>query len=149
MRKIVLLLLIMPYCCVAQTADSSIRKTIEQFFQGMHQNDTSLIQQTISNTCTLKSVYRLKDGTSKVTDESMADFFRQVVSLKGTPMEERILSWDIKTDGPMAMAWTPYQFYLNGTFYHCGVNLFVLVQSGETWKIIAITDTRRKQGCIP
>jgi hypothetical protein len=47
----------------------------------------------------------------------------------------------------MATAWTPYNFYFNGKFSHCGVNNFVLVKQDNGWKIQYIIDTRRRQGC--
>jgi hypothetical protein len=47
----------------------------------------------------------------------------------------------------MAAAWTPYRFYRNGEFSHCGVNSFQLVKMAEGWKIVYIIDTRRKEPC--
>jgi hypothetical protein len=47
----------------------------------------------------------------------------------------------------MATAWTPYKFYLDKTFSHCGVNAFQLFKSENGWKIISILDTRRKEPC--
>ena len=61
--------------------------------------------------------------------------------------DERIAFDGIKIDGPMATAWTPYNFYFNGKFSHCGVNNFVLVKQDNGWKIQYIIDTRRRQGC--
>ena len=44
-------------------------------------------------------------------------------------------------------AWTPYSFFLNDTFSHCGVNNFQLLKKEGEWKIIYLIDTRRKEGC--
>jgi SnoaL-like domain len=54
---------------------------------------------------------------------------------------------EIKIDANMAMAWTPYKFYIGENFSHCGVNLFTLVKLEQDWKIVNIIDTRRRQGC--
>jgi hypothetical protein len=70
-----------------------------------------------------------------------------VVSLKGEKLDEQLLSYDIKIDGDMAIAWTPYKFYFNDKFSHCGVNIFTLIKREQRWKIMGITDTRRRQGC--
>ncbi len=48
----------------------------------------------------------------------------------------------------MANAWTPYEFWYNGNFSHCGVNSFQLIKKDEKWKIIYLVDTRRKEGCL-
>ena len=47
----------------------------------------------------------------------------------------------------MAIAWTPYTFYFNDQLSHCGVNVFSLIKRGDAWKIMGVTDTRRKEGC--
>ena len=44
----------------------------------------------------------------------------------------------------MANAWTPYQFWFNDQFSHCGVNSFQLIKVDNTWKIFFLVDTRRK-----
>jgi hypothetical protein len=49
----------------------------------------------------------------------------------------------------MAHAWTPYEFYLSGALHHCGVNSFQLFHDGTLWRIIALSDTRRTEGCQP
>lgn len=52
-------------------------------------------------------------------------------------------------DGPLATAWTPYAFYLGDTLSHCGTNAFQLAKLKDDWKIIQITDTRRKDCDVP
>jgi hypothetical protein len=41
-----------------------------------------------------------------------------------------------------------YTFYVGDQMSHCGVNAFQLMKTTEGWKIIGITDTRRKDNCI-
>jgi hypothetical protein len=61
--------------------------------------------------------------------------------------DERITFETIKIDGPLAVAWTPYKFYYEGKFSHCGVNSFQLVRLNGAWKIQYLIDTRRRTGC--
>jgi hypothetical protein len=49
----------------------------------------------------------------------------------------------------MAMAWTPYAFYLGDTLSHCGVNTFHLIRRGDDWKVFYLVDTRRQNCEIP
>jgi hypothetical protein len=37
--------------------------------------------------------------------------------------------------GGVAMVWMPYDLYVNGTWSHCGVDVFTLVKSGNAWRI--------------
>jgi hypothetical protein len=55
--------------------------------------------------------------------------------------------YNIQIDGAMANAWTSYEFWVNGSFSHCGVNSFQLFKDEGAWKIIYLIDTRRKEGC--
>lgn len=57
--------------------------------------------------------------------------------------DERLLHYNIQVDGNMANAWTPYEFWFNDAFSHCGVNSFQLFKNGDQWKIIYLIDTRR------
>ena len=59
--------------------------------------------------------------------------------------EERISDYQVRIDGIMATVWTPYEFYLNDEFHHGGVNAFQLFRGEEGWKIVSISDTRRKK----
>ena len=59
--------------------------------------------------------------------------------------EERLLSFEIRIDGSMAHVWTPYEFYINGTLSHVGVNAFTLILENKQWKIVHLIDTRRKK----
>ncbi|HNA01067.1 MAG TPA: hypothetical protein PLN49_09415, partial [Ferruginibacter sp.] len=61
--------------------------------------------------------------------------------------DERITFDVVRVDGALAIAWTPYKFYFNGKFSHCGVNSFQLVRFNGEWKIQYLIDTRRKAGC--
>ncbi len=132
----------------AQVTDTgSIKNKIDQFFTGIHSNDTSLIKTSLDSSCFLYSVMQKKDGSTILQEESVEDFLQQVAKMKGQNIEEQLLSYDIKMDGVMAIAWTPYKFYFNRQFSHCGVNVFSLIKRSGQWRIMGITDTRRRDGC--
>ena len=52
--------------------------------------------------------------------------------------------WDaaVLTDGNIASVWAPYDFFRNGKFSHCGVDLFYLVKENKEWKIAHFGYTR-------
>jgi hypothetical protein len=114
-------------------------------FQGMVKGDSALVHSALDNQCSLKSVIKRKDGSSVVVDELVMDFLKSTSSPPKVKIEERLLSYDIKLDGDMAMAWTPYKFFADDKYSHCGVNVFMLAKRNNAWKIISIIDTRRKE----
>jgi hypothetical protein len=131
----------------AQTAKDSVKTIIQTFFEGMKKNDTALIATSLDTACTLNSVMEGKNGNAVYSQEKISSFLEQVAQLKGSKLDERLLSYDIKVDGALAIAWTPYEFYFNDQFSHCGVNIFTLIKRNDRWVIKDITDTRRKYNC--
>lgn len=146
------ILLLLVSCCFiqvafAQTDNDQIKASIENFFSGMRNNDTAQIRSVTDSACFLYSVSQNKAGKTILEKEAFNSFLQQVIKLKGQSIDEQITSYSIQTDGALGMAWTPYRFYLNGQFYHCGVNVFTMIKRGDQWKILGITDTRRRNGC--
>ena len=41
----------------------------------------------------------------------------------------------VLVSNPIAMVWYPYDFYLNGEWSHCGVDIFNLVRTNDGWRI--------------
>jgi hypothetical protein len=62
---------------------------------------------------------------------------------------ERMWEPTVLVSGPIATVWTPYDFYRDGEFSHCGVDAFHLVKTGEGWRIAAImyTVVRPEERC--
>ncbi len=125
-----------------------IKSCINQMFTGMSSFDSSLVHQTFANGFILKSIVTSKTGETHLKEESGENFLKIIGTKKpGLKYDERLLSFTIMIDGDMAIVWTPYHFYLNDIFSHCGVNAFTLIKLHGTWKILSITDTRRNSDC--
>jgi hypothetical protein len=53
-------------------------------------------------------------------------------------------------DGPIAMVWLPYDFYVNGTWSHCGVDIFTMIKDDTTWIITSLAYTvLQPPACAP
>ncbi len=137
---------------IAQTKDSlsdqaAIIKTINRFFDGVRSKDTLQISSVLADEATLQSVVEANGGDTRVKAVSLKAFKKAVVESKNDVWDEQLTSIDAKSDGSMGLAWTPYQFFLNGKFLHCGVNQFDLIKQNGIWKILSIKDTRRQTNC--
>lgn len=75
--------------------------------------------------------------------------FIQTVLASPADLDEVTFDEQILVDGPLAVAWTPYNFFADGEFSHCGVDAFTMVRTAESWKILQIVDTRVSEGCDP
>lgn len=131
-----------------ESEEIAVQKTIEAFFEGFHAQDSTKIKQTVANTIILQTIAKDKENSEFVKTENLGKFLKSIVSIpKTTKFQEKLLSFNIKVDGAMANAWTPYEFWVNDALSHCGVNSFQLFKQGADWKIIYLIDTRRKEGC--
>ncbi len=131
----------------AQTAEDSVKTTINRFFEGMKSGDSSLIRSTLTEGVIFQTIARQLEGGLTVRTENIDDFLKFIASPKKAIPDERITFGSVKVDGALASVWTPYRFYMGEQFSHCGANSFQLVKIDGNWKIQYLIDTRRKQGC--
>ena len=128
--------------------ENAIKKVIEQFFDGLQSGDTLKIKNTVSEKILLQTTYTNKEGNTVLQIIDFNKFLKSLASKKPEDIwQEKLLSYNIQVDGTMANVWTPYEFYLNNDFSHCGVNSFQLFLDNGQWKIIYLIDTRRKKSC--
>ena len=131
----------------AQTTEDSVKAAVNQLFEGMKTANASMVTSSFTDSAVLQTIARNREGKTIVRNQYVRDFADFVGKQQPGAADERIEFETIKTDGPLAMAWTPYKFYYNGQFSHCGVNSFQLVRVDGGWKIQYIIDTRRREGC--
>jgi hypothetical protein len=133
----------------AQSAEDSIKATINTLFAAMKNGNGVAFKNVFSDSAILQTISRNKEGKLLVKTDNIGEVASFVGKLKKDSADERISFETIKIDGPLAIVWTPYNFFYNGSFSHCGVNSFQLVRFEGVWKIQYLIDTRRKAGCQP
>jgi hypothetical protein len=52
---------------------------------------------------------------------------------------ERAFRPEVHISGPLAVVWTPYDFYDDGKWSHCGVDTFTLLKVAEHWRIATLS----------
>lgn len=131
----------------AQTTEDSVKAAVNQLFEGMKTANVEMVKGAFGDSAVLQTIGRNKEGETIIRNEAVSAFAGFVGKLKPGVADERIQFETIRIDGPLAIVWTPYKFYYNGQFSHCGVNSFQLVRLGGQWKIQYLIDTRRKDKC--
>ena len=144
---LLLTMLILSVTLNAQTAEDSVKATINKLFTGMKSADAGMIRSAFADSAILQTITRNKEGATVIRNEAVDGFAKAVSGMPKNAADERISFEMIRIDGHLASVWTPYQFYYEGKFSHCGVNSFQLVKLGGEWKIQFLIDTRRRQGC--
>ncbi len=131
-----------------QREEKEIKKVISIFFDGLHKGDSTLLKSTLHNNIKIQTTFTNKKGEKVLRTQSKENLLIGVANKKPENVYlEKLLSYTIKIDGNLASVWTPYEFYLNGNFSHCGANSFQLFQNNGSWKIIYLVDMRRRGDC--
>ena len=131
----------------ASTADeAAVRAVIKQLFDGMRTRDSALIAGTFAPGTRLVSAGTRK-GTLMIDPIGADEFAGVVAKATGPTWDERVLGMTIQFDASLAAVWAPYEFWLGEKFSHCGVDAIHLAKLPEGWKIIALSDTQRREGC--
>jgi hypothetical protein len=148
-NTLVFILTMVSFGLFAQIDDKqAVQKAVETFFEGFHQQDSVLMKKMVADKMVLQTIAEDSEGKISVREVSFSKFLSSIVGIpEEIKFEEILKSFSIQIDGPMANAWTPYEFRLRDEFSHCGVNSFQLVKFDGVWKIVYLIDTRRKENC--
>lgn len=76
-----------------------------------------------------------RDGVTNYRVRTRAD---QRSSPMNAVVTERGWSPEVRVSGGVAMVWYPYDLYLDGTWSHCGADVFSLVRHEGTWRIVTM-----------
>lgn len=131
-----------------KTEEKAIQSVIETFFKGLHNGDSAVIGSTLHKNIKIQTTFTNKKGVKVLKTESKAQLLQNIAKKKKEDIYlEKLLSYTIKIDGNLASVWTPYEFYFNGKFSHCGANSFQLFNNNGVWEIIYLVDMRRRAKC--
>ena len=129
-------------------SEADAKGVIDTFFEGFHKGDTIQMKSVILGNIVTQTVYASKDGENMVKDGMMNDFIKAIGERPADQIwEERLLDYKVQIDGNLAHVWTPYEFWFNGDFSHCGANAFTLAKTDDGWKIVHLIDSRRRSSC--
>lgn len=135
------------FCQFDNLEDGAVRAVVNKLFKGMQTGDTTLVRSCFDPSARLLTAHMDPlSGATRLDNEPIDSFLTQIIRIREQqlPIDEKLLSIEVKTDLPMATAWAPYDFYVNGSKTHSGVNSFQMFKSANGWKIVQIMDTRRK-----
>lgn len=124
--------------------EKRIKEKVDQFFVALEKQDTIMLKKLWFQEGQVWAIDQTKEPMSysmRFFKEDLKRFDPKVI------LQERALSYEIKIQKGMAMAWIPYDFHVNGSFSHCGVDIFSLLKTEGDWKFISASYTVEKEGC--
>ena len=148
-RIITFLVLLITTAITAQNSEEAqVKLAVDTFFEGFHKGDTTLMKSVMIDKFLTQTTYKDKEGNGMLVNEDSSKLIQAIANRPADQKwDERLLDYNIQIDGTMAHVWTPYEFWFNDQFSHCGVNSFQLFNDSGNWKIIYLIDTRRREGC--
>jgi ketosteroid isomerase-like protein len=135
-----------PGALAAQAADAEIVAVVRALFDAMRAKDTAAVRALMHPTARLVATGPTQQGTRSAREVSLEQFIGTVASAPGR-LDEKFWDPEVRLDADLATVWTPYAFYYDGNFSHCGVDAFQLARDESGWRIVQIADTRRTTGC--
>lgn len=148
MQRIAILIL-MTFSLLSQDDETAIKKVITKMFDGFRQSDTTLVAPAYYKDINSFTAFTNKKGEHILRRTDRAKVKQAIAKPKDPDKywDERLYNWTIKIDGPIAMVWVDYSFYIGKNFSHCGVNSYQMFKTSEGWQIFNMVDTRRRNGC--
>ena len=118
---------------------------VTTFFDAMSTNDANLAASVMIEDGVIYGYVETSEGFRLI--RTTTEQFLEGMRNRSDAALERI--WDVKVlvHDRLAIAWTPYDFFLNGEFHHCGVNNFNLIRTDDGWKIAGVTYSIEVESC--
>jgi hypothetical protein len=133
---ILLVLLLTAAGARAQSRDTekdAVLETVQAFFDTMTARDVEGARKILQPQGRFHAM-RMRDGKPDVRAFSNEEYFAQLQASKQT-MRERMWNPEVRISGLIATVWTPYDFWIDGKFSHCGIDAFDLIKTEEGWKL--------------
>lgn len=127
--------------------EAAIKEVVATFFKGLHNGDSAVVSKTFHKDIKIQTTSTQKENKVLVT-ESKTKLLTGIAAKNPAHVYfEKLLAINVQIDGNLASVWTPYEFYFNGTFSHCGANSFQLFNNNGLWQITYLIDMRRRTNC--
>ncbi|MDX1462843.1 MAG: nuclear transport factor 2 family protein [Marinirhabdus sp.] len=128
--------------------DLDAKQLVDTFFEGFHEGDTIKMKSVLAEKVVLQTAFTDGDGNAQLSDGTIDNLLQAIANRPAEQQwDERLLNYKVSVDGNLAHVWTPYEFWFNGNFSHCGANAFTIAKTEAGWKIIHLIDSRRKESC--
>lgn len=129
----------------SDTDRAAVLAVVRTTFDAMRARDTALMRSVMDSGARLVTTAS-RDGSPIVRGSDMSSFIRAIGGAT-VKLDERIFEPEVRITDNLATVLVRYTFRANEQLSHCGYDAFQLARTTTGWKIIAIADTQRREGC--
>jgi len=129
---------------------SRVLAAVQKLFDGVTAKDGEAMRAVLDRDARLVRT-ETRDGVPRTRPMSAGDFVARVLENTAT-LREKIWNPEVRVADNLATVWVPYAFYVGDRLMHCGEDAIQLAKTDlgwPGWKIIAMADTQRTEGCDP
>lgn len=143
--QMIFAVLCIPVLLEAQTPEQDVLTVVHQMFDGMRNADSASVRAVFAPGARFASI-DMRATPPSVRYDSVGGWINGIAG-SNRRWREEIYDVQVKVDGDMAHVWSPYTFYLDGKWNHCGVNSIELLKVNGAWKLTQLSDTRKREAC--
>jgi hypothetical protein len=130
---------------------SRVLAAVQKLFDGVTTKDGEAMRVVLDRDARLVRT-ETRNGAPHTRPMSAADFVTRILEHEGPALREKIWDPEVRVADNLATVWVPYAFYVGERFTHCGEDAIQLAKTDlgwPGWKIVALADTQRTEGCNP
>jgi hypothetical protein len=127
--------------------EEAVLKVMQESFDAMAARDSEAMRRTSLPEGRFFHVEEI-EGAIRIGSFSNQEDAERLATLQ-EPWLERMWTPQVLIHKQIAVVWTPYDFYRDGRFSHCGVDAFTFVKTVEGWKITGGVYTIERTDCAP
>ena len=119
-----------------QPADAerqAVLAVVQTFFDGMAARDVNRLSPILMPEGRFYAMDE-RDGKRSMRTFTNAEYLKGLPGQKQS-VRERMWNPEVRIRGSIASVWTPYDFWRDGSFSHCGVDAFDLIRIDGQWRI--------------
>ncbi|HEX2167516.1 MAG TPA: nuclear transport factor 2 family protein [Longimicrobiales bacterium] len=124
--------------------ERAVRAVVDRLFDGMRTRDTTMMRSVFADEAQFYGLGRNGDVAITTPTQFITGISQAPPELV---LDEVLHDVEIRIDGPLAVVWTYYDFFTGDDFSHCGYDAMQMLKVRGEWKIVALADTRRTEGC--
>ena len=124
----------------------AVLKTVQAFFDTMAAKDVEGTRRMLMPRGAFHAMPE-QDGKPVSRAFTTEEYLKDLAGMKPA-VRERMWNPEVRIRGAIATVWTPYDFWVDGKFSHCGIDAFDLVKTDEGWKMAGGVYTKEAK-CEP
>ncbi|MCE2901574.1 MAG: nuclear transport factor 2 family protein [Gemmatimonas sp.] len=134
----------------AQTSDSTaVLQQLQRMLDGMRTRNADELRAVFHDQVRMTLLRPAPGGGRRAAILTGEQFIAAATNPNGPVLDEPIRNPVVHLDADLAVVWAEYQVRNAGKVSHCGYDAFTFVRVDGVWKLIAVADTFRQQGCGP